>query len=127
MRDHRVQIRLAGGEQAAPLLAQFAGPPRALDSHRRTLQLPQIIAAAVHVAEDRLASADLGGKAGYVLPPRQLAAPQGLLRTKTEVQNKYKFELCRNQTLLGGFTLIIKLAATDRYEYDFIKYKSGEV
>ena len=120
MRDHRVQIRLARGEQAAPLLAQFAGPPRALDSHRRTLQLPQIIAAAVHVAEDRLASADLGGKAGHVLPPRQLAAPQGLLRKETEVQNKYKFELCGNQTLLGGFTLIIKLAATDRYEYDIL-------
>jgi hypothetical protein len=79
VRHHSVQIRLAGGQQAAPLLSQLARSPGALYDERAALQLAQVVAPAVHVAQDGLAPPDLGGETGNILAPGQLTPPKSLI------------------------------------------------
>ncbi len=80
MRHNGVQVRLARREQLAPLLAQLARPPRPLDDDSLALQLPQVIAAAVHVAQRGLPPLDLRAEAIHVRPSGHLAPPQRLKR-----------------------------------------------
>ncbi len=78
MRHNGMQVGLARREQLAPLLAQLARPPGPLDDDSLALQLPQVIAAAVHVAQHGLPPLDLRAEAIHVGPPGHLAAPQRL-------------------------------------------------
>jgi hypothetical protein len=78
VRHNGVQVRLARREQLAPLLAQLARPPGPLDDDSLALQLSQIIAAAVHVAQRGLPPLDLRAEAIHVGSPGHLAPPQRL-------------------------------------------------